>query len=199
MKIAFLFAIMSFLAYAGQLGILLYLHIKKNSYSFIKHAVSDYGVGPTKNIFQIRAWLDGFGAISLAASFLLGLGLHSVLPLIIILAAVRICAGIFPTDLEGQKFTKTGLLHYIFAILSFGFAYMVIVKMNVFFSMQTSWQPVYGILLILVNIATPALVAVIVTMWKPLRNIFGLCERIFIVAIGLWFLVVSGFLVFISR
>ena len=155
MRTAFFFACLSFLACAGQFGILLFLHCRRSGYSPIKHAVSDFGVGRAKHLFQIRIWMDSFGAAALAISFLLGFGPLSVLPsvivLLLLLAAARIGAGIFPADLEGQKFTGTGLLHYIFAILSFGFAYTVIIKMTAFFprgltgirfmAFYQSWQP----------------------------------------------------------
>ena len=68
----------------------------------------------------------------LALAIGLGLGVSSP-PLVIrdvvflgLVAAVRIGESLFPTTVEGEKLTRTGALHYLFAILTFGFTYAAI-------------------------------------------------------------------------
>jgi len=63
-----------------------------------------------------------------------------------------------------------------------------------FLQTKPDWQTVNNILKILLDIAAPTLIAMIITMWKPLRNIFGLFERLFVASATLWFIIVSIFL-----
>jgi hypothetical protein len=198
MNLAFIFSLLSFLAYLGESGILLWLHIKPTEYNPIRHAISDYGVGKTRRLFNIYLWLAGLGAVALAVALRLGLKVPSIpersVIFLLLLAVFRICVSLFPTDLEGRPLTRTGVLHYIFAILSIGFVYAIIAQLTPFFQMRLDWQTINRTLVILLNITTPAIIAIIITMWKPLRNIFGLFERLFVITTSLWFLIVSMFL-----
>jgi hypothetical protein len=199
MNIAFIFSLVSFLAFLGESGVLLWLHIRPTGYNFMRHAISDYGVGKTRRLFSIYLWLAGIGAAALAVALRLGLTAPPVqeraIIFLLLLAGFRICVSLFPTDLEGQPLTKTGILHYFFAILSIGFAYAIIAQLTPFFQSRPDWHSVNKILTILLNIATPSLIAIVITMWKPLRNIFGLFERLFVATTILWFFIVSLFLV----
>ncbi len=198
MNIAFIFSLLSFLAYLSGSGVLLCLHIKPTEYHPIRHAVSDYGVGNTQRLFNIYLWLASLGAFALAVALMVGLEAPPVpqraIIFLLLLVGVRICVSLFPTDLEGQPLTRTGILHYIFAILSIGLVYSIMAQLTPFFQMRPDWQSVNSVLKVLLTIATPALIAIVITMWKPLRNIFGLFERLFVITTTLWFLVVSIFL-----
>jgi hypothetical protein len=198
MNMAFIFAFLSFFAYLGADSVLLWLHIKPTGYYPMRHAISDYGVGPTHRLFNIYLQLTNFGGVTLAIALMAGLNAPSVpqrsIVLFFLLVAIRICLSLFPTDLEGHSLTRIGILHYIFAILSIGFVYTITAQLTPFFQARPDWQAVNSILKVLLNIATPALIAIVITMWKPLRSIFGLFERLFIATTAVWFLVVSAFL-----
>ena len=140
--------------------------------------------------------LNSFGAIALAIALIKipSVPQRSIIFLFLLICA-RIGTSMFPTDLEGKTLTRTGFLHYIFAILSVGFVYSIIAQLaRVFFQTRPDWQAVSSILNIILTITTPILVMVVVTMWKPLRKFFGLFERIFIAITAVWFLIVSAFL-----
>jgi hypothetical protein len=198
MNTAFIFSLVSFLLYLGESGVLLWLHIKPTGYNPIRHAISDYGVGKTHRLFSIYLWLASLGGVALAVALMVGFKTPAVperaVIFLLLLAGFRIYVSLFPTDLEGQTLTKTGILHYIFAILTIGFTYSIIAQLTPFFQTRPDWQAVSKILTILLNIATPSLIAIVITMWKPLRNIFGLFERLFVITTTLWFLIVSMFL-----
>jgi hypothetical protein len=198
MSIAFIFSLLSFLAYLSGNDVLLWLHIKPTKYHLIRHAISDYGVGNTRRLFNIYLWLSGLGAGTLAIALMVGLKTFPVperaIILLLLLAGIRICVSIFPTDLEEKPLTRIGILHYIFAILSVGLVYTIMAELTPFFQARPDWQTVNSILKMLFTIATPTLVAIIITMWKPLRNTFGLFERMFVITTTLWFLLVSAFL-----
>jgi Protein of unknown function (DUF998) len=198
MNLAFIFAFLGFLAYLGADSVLLWLHVKPTGYHPIRHAVSDYGVGPTRRLFDVYLQLTNFGGVALAIALMAGLREPSVpqrsIILLFLLAVARIGVSWFPTDLEGKQCTRIGILHYVFAILSIGFVYTITAQLTPYFQARPDWQAVNGILKALFDIATPALMAIVITMWKPMRNFFGLFERLFIAATALWFLVVSAFL-----
>jgi Protein of unknown function (DUF998) len=198
MNLAFIFSLVSFLAYLCESGVLFWMHVRPTGYNFMRHAISDYGVGKTRRLFSVYLWLASLGAVALAIALMIGLKAPPVperaIIFLFLLAVFRIGVSIFPTDLEGQALTKTGLLHYIFAILSIGFVYAIMAQLTPFFQTRPDWHSVNKILAILLNIATPSLIAIIITMWKPLRNIFGLFERLFVITTTLWFLIVSLFL-----
>ncbi len=75
-----------------------------------------------------------------------------------------------------------------------GLVYTIMAQLTPFFQTRPDWQTVNSILKVLLTIATPALAMVVITLWKPLRNIFGLFERLFVITTTLWFLTVSIFL-----
>lgn len=195
MSIVFIVPLLSFLTYLGAYGTLVWLHIKPTEYNPVRNAVSDYGVGYTRRLFNTYLQLNSFGAIALAIALIKipSVPQRSIIFLFLLICA-RIGTSMFPTDLEGKTLTRTGFLHYIFAILSVGFVYSIIAQLTPFFQTRPDWQAVSSILNIILTITTPILVMVVVTMWKPLRKFFGLFERIFIATTAVSFLIVSAFL-----
>lgn len=190
------FALVSLLAFLLDLGIFVALHILPSDYSPISHAVSDYAVGKYKSLFRVRLWVNALGILVLVAALasasrvqiatldLLSLGL---------VALTRVAMSFFPTDLEGKKLTRIGLLHYLCAILSFAFAFTALRDMTPALQHAFPWaSSMFGFLYVL---APPALIAVIVTLVPMLRRIFGLFERIFLLTILAWLLLVSVALV----
>jgi hypothetical protein len=43
-----------------------------------------------------------------------------------LVSVCRIGESLFPTTVEGERLTRTGVMHYLFAILTFGFTYAAI-------------------------------------------------------------------------
>jgi hypothetical protein len=198
MNIAFIFSLLSFLAYLGASSVLLWLHIKPTPYHPLRHAISDYGVGDTQRLFNIYLWLTGLGAAALAVALTVGRGALPVpsrtIMCLVLLVGARLGVSLFPTDLEGQRLTHSGFWHYILAILSIGLVYTIMAQLTPFFQTRSAWQSVGSVLNLLLVLAAPALIAIVITMWRPLRNIFGLFERLFVAITTLWFLIVSIFL-----
>lgn len=203
MWIAFFAAVVSFLAYLAEAVVLVWLHIKPTGYHLARNAVSDYGVGPTKNLFGTYLSFNNIGSLALAIALYSAPGIQPI-PLwpiifLVLLTISRFCLSLFPTDIEGKALTRTGLLHYIFAVFVFGFLYTSIVQLTRLFGTKPDWQSIYPILAALSAMAAPSLMAVAVTLLKPLRNIFGLFERLYITITTLWFIIVSAFLVILLR
>lgn len=190
------FALVSLLAFLIDLGIFVALHVLPTGYSPISHAVSDYAVGKYKSLFRVRLWVNALGILALVAALASASRVQiATLDLLFLglVALTRVAMSFFPTDLEGKKLTRTGLLHYLCAILSFAFAFTALRDMTPALQHAFPWASgTFGFLYVLV---LPALIAVIVTLVPMLRRIFGLFERIFLLTILFWLLLVSVALV----
>jgi hypothetical protein len=173
------------LLYFVQLALFLALNIR-GSYSLVGHAVSGYGVGPSRPLFTIYGLIGIIAAIALGAAVLMD-GRFPARGGVYLLAVAALRLGVlaFPTDLEGQRLTGTGKLHYLFAIASFALAYMAIDVLNpVALPVVANW--VSPILAGLYWIVAASLAGVVICLIPALRRIFGLVERIFLVSVLLW-------------
>jgi len=173
------------LLYFVQLALFLALNIR-GSYSLVGHAVSDYGVGPSRPLFTIYGLIGIIAAIALGAAVLMD-GRFPARGGVYLLAVAALRLGVlaFPTDLEGQRLTGTGKLHYLFAIASFALAYMAIDVLNpVALPVVANWAS--PILAGLYWIVAASLAGVVICLIPALRRIFGLVERIFLVSVLLW-------------
>ena len=173
------------LLYFVQLALFLALNIR-GSYSLVGHAVSDYGVGPSRPLFTTYGLIGIIAAIALGAAVLLD-GRFPARGGVYLLAVAALRLGVlaFPTDLEGQRLTGAGKLHYLFAIASFALAYMAIDVLNpVALPVVGNWAS--PILAGLYWIVAASLAGVVICLIPALRRIFGLVERIFLVSVLLW-------------
>lgn len=188
-----LFALLAAACYALTLLLFVVLHVQNPHYSIVKHAVSDYAVGPSGRLFALYNLIGTLGALLVA--YLLFASKTPVFPPHIItnmllMVAARVGLLLFKTNLEGEKMTTTGRLHYLFAVLNFAFAYMVIADATpILSSMTAAWvQSLLGAIKV---IAAVSLGGVVVTLLKPLRPIFGIVERTFLLSVMVWFLCAS--------
>jgi hypothetical protein len=173
------------LAYLVQLALFLALNIR-GTYSLVGHAVSDYGVGPSRRLFMI------YGLTGIIAAIVLGVAVlvDGRFPTrggvyLLIMAALRLGVLTFPTDLEGQRLTGTGRLHYVFAIASFALAYMAIDVLNpIALPIAADWTSL--VLGGLYWIVAASLAGVVICLIPALRRVFGLVERLFLVSVMLW-------------
>ncbi len=199
MSIALLLSLVSCLAYLTDFGIFIVLHFLPTGYHPVQHAVSDYAIGEYHRLFRIYLWSSAFGTLALASALAAALGSPLVpswvLGFLVVLAFTCVAVSLFPTDIEGKPLTRTGILHYSFVVLSFAFMYTVPLNLTPTLTTIFPWQQMQALLAFLATIALPALIAVVVTMWRPLRVIFGLCERLFLITTNVWFILVSASLV----
>lgn len=193
------FAIVSVAGTSVYLAVFVALHRLPTGYSPIRNAVSDYGVGRYRRWFTAGLWASSLGVLALAVGLGIGLGSppmaeHDLVFLGLITLA-RVGMSVFPTNIEGQRFTRTAALHYVFAIAAFTFTYLAISHLTTQLKPITPWHSVERPLSWLAWLVIPALAGVVITMLRPLRRIFGLFERIFLVTTNVWFLTVAVLLV----
>ncbi|MDN5927760.1 MAG: DUF998 domain-containing protein [Hyphomicrobiales bacterium] len=173
------------LAYLAQLALFLALNIR-GRYSLVSHAVSDYGIGPSRRLFTIYGLIGIIAAAALGAAVLMD-GRFPARGGIYLLAMAALRLGVlaFPTDLEGERLTGAGKLHYLFAIASFALAYMTIDVLNpAALSIVADWAS--PVLAGLYWIVAASLAGVVICLVPALRRIFGLVERVFLVSVLLW-------------
>ncbi|OYO16516.1 hypothetical protein BI335_10650 [Enemella evansiae] len=169
----------------GRLGVFVALHRTSDRHP-VREAVSDYGVGPSRRLFSVM------GGLQAAAWLALALGTWFAFPdwsyrgtaaLMLVALGVLGAALLFvPTDLEGEKLTRRGLLHYLIAILGFGLSYSLTGDIS---RMMTTGG---GLLVGLHWVALISLILLCVCLVPRLRRWFGLFERIFLLAIALFYL-----------
>ncbi|TDW86412.1 DUF998 domain-containing protein [Kribbella sp. VKM Ac-2566] len=192
---ALLCALLAVVGMAGYLCIFVALHLLPTGYHPVRHAVSDYGVGRYARLFRWALLLSSAGILALAA----GLGFEPGTPTVTVLQLVflflipvtRVGMLKFPTDLEGQRLTNSGRLHYAFAVAAFALTYAAIAGLTPELEPVGAWEPVGGFLSVLRMIALVSLVLLVIALVPRLRKVFGLFERGFLLSTNLWFLTVG--------
>lgn len=175
------------------------MHFKNRDYSIFKHAVSDYAIGATSKLFILYCWASNFGAAFLCIIMFRLNYIPTFIPILVIFMIIsRIFLTLFPTDLEGQKLTLTGKLHYLFAISGFALAYIIVDNCTSALSKATEFNSVYSYLHSISLVSMVSLILIVLTLFKPLRSIFGIVERIYLISIATWFIVFAiNILIFI--
>ncbi|EKU45817.1 DUF998 domain-containing protein [Brevibacterium sp. LS14] len=200
---AFTLALLALVFGLARLGVFIALHLVPSEYTIVGHAVSDYAVGPTRRLSSAMTWLTAIFWALLAAAVALGVPDWSDATGITIalaaLAVIFIVLPLAPTDLEGEKATMIGRIHYVLAIAWFAISYAC---MGNFTRLFTAEGPTWlaGALGVIAWIAAISLaVSVLVLIVKRLRpKVFGISERIFILAVSLFYLGVAAGLMMLT-
>lgn len=180
--------------YVLALILLLVLHIVEKQRDPVRSAVSDYGVGGAASLFKIygaagiigaaalcRAMLDYPGAeFPKEAAYCLGA-----------LAVLRLGVLAFKADEGSFGRSRQGIIHLVFAIVTFTLAYET-VSIGGPTALAITAGPLKAAFAVLGWIVPVSLALVVATMAMPrLRAFFGLAERAFLVSTLLWFLLLS--------
>jgi hypothetical protein len=194
-----LLAAASFAATLAYLAMMLILHVLPTGYSPIRHAVSDYGVGRYEPLFTVALYVSSVGVLTLAFALLRGVGSPPLatrdLVCLLLIPLARIGMTLFPTSLEGQRISRAGLLHYACAVAAFTLTYLAISGMTPALRALDPGEWARVPLGWAEWIVGPALALVVVTMLGPLRRLFGLFERIFLLTTNVWFALAAGLLI----
>ena len=187
--------VLSLIATTTYLVVFVALHLLPTGYRPVDHAVSDYGVGRYAGLFRLGLYASSLGVLALAFGLMRGVGSPPLaardLLYLLLIPVARIGMSIMPTALEGQRLGRTGRLHYVFAIAAFTFTYLLVSGTTSMLraSDPTSWSR--GPLGWIAWAVAPELALVVVTMMGPLRRVFGLVERLFLLTTNVWFILVA--------
>jgi hypothetical protein len=181
-------------SYLIALALLVALHVVDQQRSPIRAAVSDYATGRAAGLFKAYGAAGIVGAAALcramwdypnaafppAAIYCLGA-----------LAVLRLGIFAFKTDEGAFGRTREGLIHLLFAIVTFTLAYEV-VSIGGATALAITAGPLNAAFAALGWIVPISLALVVATMAPRLRAFFGLAERLFLVSTLLWFLLVAA-------
>ncbi|MEJ9078738.1 DUF998 domain-containing protein [Gordonia malaquae] len=188
-------AVVAAVAFTVRLIIFAALHVVGRSYSPVRHAVSDYAVGPTRGLSTAMTVVTAAGWAALAAAVWTGLPAWSdkgqATALLLVLAAVFAVLPLAPTDLEGAAVTTIGRLHYVLAIAWFAISYSLTGNFSRWMSDAVGGTAA-SVASALHIVALVSLIVLVVALVTPLRRrLFGIAERVFIVAISVFYLLVA--------
>jgi hypothetical membrane protein len=167
------------------------LHFQRTGYSPVRNAVSDYGVGRTASRFRMAAIANGLGILALTGALADQPFPTEDFVFLLLIPVTRLALAFFPTDLEGERPTAAGRIHLVLAIASFTFVYLAIANLTAPLGHLTP-DALRLFLVVLRWLAAAGLAAVVVTLLaKPLRGVFGVAERLYLLSTNLWFFTVA--------
>lgn len=179
--------------YVLALALLVALHIVEKRRNPFSTAVSDYATGKAAWLFRVYGIAGIIGAAALCRAMLDYPGAVFPRPAIYCLGALavlRLGVFAFKTDEGAFGRTREGVIHLVFAVITFTLAYEV-----VSFGGQTALAITSGILnsafAALGWIVPVSLALVVSTMLPRWRALFGLAERAFLISTLLWFLLLA--------
>ena len=168
-----------------RLVLLELLHYQYPTFNITRNTVSDYGADTKSRNLFIASHLSSIFAYVFLFSYLLTKKLTDAWPIYILGIAIigSILILFYPTDMTGSKRpTKTGVIHWLLAIINFTTIFVFIVNI---------YQPSSVVLTVvtwLVRITFYSFVLVVII--PKLRRIsIGLFERLFLVSIPVWLIV----------
>lgn len=171
------------------------IHARFTTYSVLKNTVSDYGTGKARRLYSTLGVLSLLSYV-LISSVLIAVDAKPLWLTLVLMGSVlgSILILFFPTDLTGsKKHTRSGIIHWILAIINFSLIFVFIVNADNYALIQ----PVPIILTVLTWIVRVTFYAFLAVLVLPkLRERFiGLTERLFLTAVPLWFIAFSIILV----
>lgn len=168
------------------------LHVMRSDYNIVEHAVSDYAVGRTSKVSAYMTWYTAGVWLTLLLALLVGPAPQpstSTIAQLVALVVIFVVLPFLPTDLEGQRRTATGTLHYVAATAWFALSYSLTGN----FSRMLADAGTATIALTALRwIALVSLVALCIGLIPALRKrLFGIAERIFLLAITVFYLLAA--------
>lgn len=173
--------------------LMLDLHLKnKGIYSPIRHAVSDYGVGEYKYLFNWAGIVSTFRNIFLIGALICwnyeASFKEKAIWLLVLALVGYFGVMVFPTDIEGSHKTISGRLHLLFAILQFTVLAIFLFQLtDVMSALVPSLAVFFLAIEWLIKIGLYGLVAALILPF--LKPFFGLLERIFLYASNIYILI----------
>ena len=190
-----IFALISLLGSLVYVTVVAALHVLPTGYNPARNAVSDYGVGQYAPLFRVSLWAGSIAVAALPVGLALGVGApplaSSDLVFLGLVAVSRVGESLFPTTVEGERLTRTGAFHYVFAIVTFGFTYTAISGLTPVLVKLHPWHSDKGLLTWLAGATLVGLILVVATLLPRLRRVFGLCERFFLLVTYAWLVLVA--------
>jgi len=179
--------------YSADLLLLLWFQLRNRDFALLPQAVSNYGLGDMARLFMLYNLVGSLAAALLAWQFWVAQNpsFPRMVPIYLLaVMAGRIVLGVYPNDLKGAARTRAGKIHHAATMLAFVCAYLAVAEATPELAGEAAGLR-YTALTVVKHLITLGFVAVVLTVSAPLRRFFGLAERVFLYATGLWFLTAS--------
>lgn len=191
-----LFATVALVLGLARLVLFIALHRVESDYNIVEHAVSDYAVGRTRALSSVMTWTTAGMWLALALAvgeaFPDSEDLATVRIFLFVLAVIFVVLPFLPTDVEGEEVTLIGRLHLLAAVAWFALAYAGMGDLvDVLESLVV--DPIGAALVVLSWVALVSLVTLVAALViRPARRYaFGISERVFLVAVNLFYVEVA--------
>lgn len=175
-----------------RIGAMIHLHVVRRDLSPLRNTVSDLGTGTSRREFTVIGILSAIAYVLMFVAFLIqGVGPRLALVALGIGIAALLAMLAFPTDLTGTQRTKTGLIHWILAVVQFAGIFVAMVNFDLTGIVSADMQ---SVMRWVIRVSFYAFLVILVL--PPLRErVLGAAERVFLIATPLWFIVVGVALV----
>ena len=171
--------------YVFDLAILLFFEATTRQ----RGPISNFGIGPTAGVFRVYMIVGSLAAPILALQLWMAQVYPATLSIylgLIALGRIGIAAfPLYPADMGRGRIRQ---LHRAFTLLAFVCAFMTVTEATPLITDQLMTGPHAAILWGLKHLITVAFLTVMLTGSPSLRRYFGLAERAFLYATGLWFI-----------
>jgi hypothetical protein len=164
------------------------LNFLRADYDPMRHAMSDYAVGPYGGLMG-----SAFIALSLGMFALLGGLVQAGPPSLVgrigyvflgIAAVGTFFASVFKVDIPGAPYTQHGTLHIYDAILNFTTLIATSLLLSIAFRLDARWHSYFGL-----SLALALAIPVTFLVWFLSSNaLFGVANKIFFAALVTWLL-----------
>lgn len=179
--------------YSLDILILLAFQISRRDFQAMPQAVSTYGYGKTARMFKTYLLAGSMAAPLLAWQFWQARtpAFPAIISVYLVLVALgRIGIALYPLPLREAPDDFARQMHHAATLLAFVCAYMTVVEATP----QLSGGLEHGLPELLEglrHVISLGFIAVVLTISPPFRRFFGLAERVFLYATGIWFLTAS--------
>ncbi len=191
--------VLAVLAFVGYLAADIALHFLPTGLNPVQSALSHYATSPYRRVAQVASLSHIGGVVLLCVALTVSVGIpplsRAAIGALALVAATRLGARIFPLDAPGTPATWHGRVHFVFAAIIFVASAVAIERITRDLGRLPRWHPLLPALTAFAQ-ASLWLLAVTALTWfvPPLRRVFGLGERMFMLVITAWLLIVSGYL-----
>lgn len=175
-----------------RLALMVTLHVVASPYNPVRHAFSDYAVGPTRRLTMAASLVNAVCWATLAAAVYVAApewSYRTVATVMLVgLTVLSVVVIALPTDVEGSRLTRRGIAHYVVAIATFALAYSLTGDASrLIEAAGPAWAGTT--LTVLHWITLVGLIGLCAGLVLPkIRPFFGLLERVFLFAIAVFYL-----------
>ncbi len=179
------------LAFAGYLAIEIALHALPTGLDPLEHALSHFATTDYRRLAAAASHANALGAALLCVALAIRVGVPPLgaggLASLALTALTRVTARALPLDAPDHPASATGRAHVAVAMAHVVVAIAALRALTAELSSMLAWHAALPLLALPAELALPLGLAVAATFFVlPLRRVFGLAERLFMLDVLVW-------------